>query len=60
MADRLTYPEWINSGKKTAIDYAKAKYGEILKTHKPSPLTDEQDQKIECILEDIRKHYKVR
>jgi trimethylamine---corrinoid protein Co-methyltransferase len=58
VADRLTYPEWIKSGKKTAIDYAKVKYDEILKTHKPDPLTDKQDKEIEDILEEIRQHYK--
>jgi trimethylamine:corrinoid methyltransferase-like protein len=57
-ADRLTYPEWMGSGKKSALDYAKQRYEEILKTHEPLRLTEEQDKEIENILKKLREHYK--
>jgi len=58
VSDRLTYPEWIKSGKKNALEYAKIKYEEILKNHNPAPLTEDQDKKIENILEEAREYYK--
>jgi len=57
-SDRLTYPEWMERGKKSAIDYAKDRFEEILATHKPRPLTAQQEAEIERILEKARKHYK--
>jgi trimethylamine--corrinoid protein Co-methyltransferase len=57
-ADYLSYPEWIKRGKKTALDYAKERMEEILATHKPMPLTPDQEQAIEDILEEARGHYK--
>ncbi|TET86494.1 MAG: hypothetical protein E3J34_03810, partial [Dehalococcoidia bacterium] len=46
-ADRLTYPEWMKTGKKDCIDYAKERMGEILATHKVSiPLTPGQEDDI--------------
>lgn len=60
VADRLTYPEWMEKGKKSALDYAKDRMEEILAKHKPKPLTPEQDAEIERILEKARKHYKQR
>lgn len=61
VADRLTYPEWINKGKKSCIDYAKEEMNEILATHEVSiPLTDDQEEAIETILEEARKYYKER
>jgi len=59
-ADRLTYPEWMNTGKKSCIDYARQRMEEILATHKPTPLTASQEEDIERILEDARKYYKNR
>jgi trimethylamine--corrinoid protein Co-methyltransferase len=57
-ADRLTYPEWIQSGKRSCLDYAKKKMEEILITHKPTPLTPNQEHNIERILEEARQYYK--
>ena len=57
-ADRLTYPEWMNSGKKGAIEYARERIEEILATHKVEPLSDRQEAEIERILEEARQHYK--
>jgi len=59
-ADRLTYPEWMNTGKKSCLDYAKERMEEILTTHKPIPLTPSQEEDLERILEEARKYYKER
>ena len=58
VADRLSYPEWMQSGKKSALDYAKERYEEILATHKPTPLTPEQEAEVEAILEEEREYYR--
>ena len=60
VADRLTYPEWLATGKKTCIDYAREKMEKILATHKPIPLTPSQEEDIERILEEAREYYKKR
>jgi trimethylamine--corrinoid protein Co-methyltransferase len=57
-ADTLTYPEWVRSGKKRAIDYAKERMEEILATHKPMPLTSTQEQAIQDILREARDYYR--
>ena len=59
-ADRLSYPEWMEQGKKSALDYAKERVEEIIATHKPKPLTASQDEEIERILEEARTYYKKR
>jgi trimethylamine--corrinoid protein Co-methyltransferase len=57
-ADTLTYPEWLQSGKKDCLSYAKERMGEILSTHTVSiPLSEEQDNKIEAILSEARDYY---
>jgi trimethylamine--corrinoid protein Co-methyltransferase len=58
VADIWTYPEWLKKGKKSCLDYAKQRMEEILATHKPTPLTLDQEKDIERILEDARKFYK--
>ncbi len=57
-ADRMTYPEWMNTGKKTALDYAKARTEEILKTHKVPPLPEDQDREIDNILKEAEAYYR--
>ena len=57
-ADRLTYPEWMQTGKKTCLDYAKERMGEILATHKPTPLTHSQEEDVERILDEARNYYR--
>jgi len=59
-ADRLTYPEWMETGKKGCLDYARQRMEEILATHKAPPLTPKQEADIEGILEEARKYYKGR
>ena len=59
VADRLTLPEWENTGRKGVLDYAKQRMEEILATHKVDPpLTDSQEEGIERILEEARKYYR--
>jgi len=48
----------MEKGKKSCIDYAKERMEEILATHKPTPLTDDQENAIENILEEARNYYK--
>jgi trimethylamine--corrinoid protein Co-methyltransferase len=58
VADRTAYPEWIAGGKKDTLDLAKERAEEILATHKPKPLTPEEDKAIEDILEEAREYYR--
>jgi trimethylamine--corrinoid protein Co-methyltransferase len=58
VADRLSYQEWLRTGKKSVIERAKERMEEILQTHTPTPITSEQDKEIERILNDARKYYK--
>jgi len=58
VADRLTYPEWMSTGKKTGIDYAKERMENILANHQPIPLTPSQEEDVERILEEARQYYK--
>lgn len=56
--DKTSYQEWVNGGKKTILDKAKEKTEEILATHKPDPLTDNQEKDVESILKEATKYYK--
>lgn len=58
VALRLSYPEWIKKGKKNALDYAKERVQEILVTHEPTPLPEDQNKEIDKILEEAREYYK--
>jgi len=58
VADRLSYPDWMASGKKSCFDYASDRMEEILATHKPTPLTPSQEEDIQRILEEARKYYR--
>jgi len=58
VADRLTYPEWMQTGKKTCLDYAKERMEEILTTHKATPLTPGQEEDVERILDEARSYYR--
>ena len=57
-ADRLSIPEWIAKGKKSAIDYAQERMEEILATHTPAPLTPSQEEDIDRILGEAREYYR--
>jgi trimethylamine---corrinoid protein Co-methyltransferase len=58
VSDRLSYKEWIETGKRTSSDYAQDYMEEILKNHKPTPLTEEQEIEIEKVLKKAEKFYK--
>lgn len=58
VADRLSYTEWVARGRKDTIDHAKRRMEEILATHKPNPLTPQQEQAIEDILKEARNYYR--
>jgi len=57
VADLLPYGQWEKEGKKSAMDNAKEKMKNILKTHKPVPLSDEQEKEIQKILNRAKKYY---
>jgi trimethylamine--corrinoid protein Co-methyltransferase len=59
-ADLEAYPVWLRSGKKDALALAKERMDEILETHKPTPLTPDQEQAIEDILAEARQFYRDR
>ena len=58
VADLESYASWVKTGKKDMLDHAKDKVQEILATHKPLPLTDEQEQGLEDVLEEARNYYR--
>jgi len=60
VADRLTYPEWIEQGKKSALELARERVDEILSGHHVPPLSEDQDEEIEHILQTAREHYRDR
>jgi trimethylamine:corrinoid methyltransferase-like protein len=57
-ADRLSYGQWLAAGKKTALDYARARVEQILTTHQVPPLTPAQEEDLERILADARRYYR--
>jgi trimethylamine--corrinoid protein Co-methyltransferase len=57
-ADRTTYPEWIETGKKTALDYAKERTEQILRHHKVPPLDEDTDRALDEILKEAEAHYR--
>jgi trimethylamine--corrinoid protein Co-methyltransferase len=56
--DKSSYQEWTNTGKKTVIEKAKARYEEILATHTPTPLPPAQDAAVERILKEAEGYYR--
>jgi len=57
-ADRLTYPEWMKGGHKSCLDYAQEKMTEVVATHKPKPLSQEQERAVEDVLREAREYYR--
>ncbi len=57
-ADMLPIEKWLNEGKKSIIDHGVERMEDILKNHRPTPLTPSQEADIENILTEARKHYK--
>ncbi len=58
VADLLPYGQWEAGGKKSALDRAKERMKEIVETHRPVPLSDEQEREIDNILEKARNYYR--
>jgi trimethylamine--corrinoid protein Co-methyltransferase len=56
--DRLSYQDWERAGKQSLIDKAIIRVTEILNTHNPRPLSDEQEKEIQKILKDARDYYR--
>jgi len=59
-ADRSSYEVWVQQGKKTILDHGKEVYEQILASHKPLPLTAEQDRAVEAVLEEAREYYRAK
>lgn len=59
VADRLSYPEWLKQGKKSALDYATERVEQILTTHTPKkPLTVDEERQLDKILEEAKEYYR--
>jgi trimethylamine--corrinoid protein Co-methyltransferase len=56
-ADMLTYPEWLKTGKKTALDYARERADELLASWE-SKLPPGKEEEVDKILDDCREWYK--
>lgn len=56
-AERSTYPEWVRTGKKTALTYARERMEEILRNYKPVPLPGDQNDQVDRILKEAEAHY---
>ncbi|KPJ87479.1 MAG: hypothetical protein AMS17_08410 [Spirochaetes bacterium DG_61] len=54
----MTYPEWIRTGKKAALDYAKERVKDILQTHNVPKLNEKQDLEVQKILDEARNYYR--
>ncbi len=57
-ADRLSYKEWISTGKQTVIEKARERMEMIKAVHEPLPMPEDADRQIDKILEEARKFYK--
>jgi trimethylamine--corrinoid protein Co-methyltransferase len=57
-ADLEAYPVWLRSGKKDALGLAQERMKDILATHRPTPLTPDQEQAVEDILKEARDYYR--
>ena len=59
-ADRSTYTEWTQKGKKRALDYARERMDNILATPQTTRLTPGQEHDIDKILQEAREFYAKR
>ena len=58
-ADRMTYPEWLETGKKSCLDLSHQIMENILATHRVSrPLTPSQEEEVDKILQEARDYYR--
>jgi trimethylamine--corrinoid protein Co-methyltransferase len=56
VADMLTYPEWLKTGKRTTLDYAKERTEELLASWE-SKLPPGKEEELDKILEDCKQYY---
>ena len=56
-ADSSTYPQWLKTGKKSALDHAKERADELLAGWE-SKLPPGKEEELDKILEDCRQYYK--
>jgi trimethylamine--corrinoid protein Co-methyltransferase len=57
-ADRLSYGQWLATGKKTALDYARTRVEQILESHRVPPLSPAQEEDLDRVLADARRYYR--
>ena len=57
-ADEEAYAVWKDTGKPDMLTHARERMNHILATHKPEPLTNQQERAIERMLTDARDHYR--
>ena len=57
-ADSLSPTKWLESGKKTALDYAKDRMHKLLENYKKRPLLDDQKERGNLIRQKAIKYYK--
>jgi len=55
LSAKADYSSWVNTGKKTILDYAEERVREILKNHTPAPLPDDQKKE----LDNIYRHWEM-
>ncbi len=56
--DKTSYQEWWEGDKKTVIEKAEDRMQEILASHKPEPLTGDQENEVQKILDEATGYYK--
>lgn len=57
LANKLTPAAWAKAGRKSILEKAREKKREILASHQVTPLPHDQEQAIDEILEEARRHY---
>jgi trimethylamine--corrinoid protein Co-methyltransferase len=57
-ADWLTYADWMSTGKKSCLSYARERLEAILANHEPKTLTKAQTADVAGILQEARQFYR--
>jgi trimethylamine--corrinoid protein Co-methyltransferase len=58
VADRLSFPDWVEKGAKNALDHARERLEDILAQYRQPALPPDQEQAVEDILKEAREHYR--
>jgi trimethylamine--corrinoid protein Co-methyltransferase len=56
VTDGTPYKAWKTAGSKSAVDHARAKAKEILKTHQPAPLEADLKKELEAMVAEAEKN----